>query len=207
MAKRISYRALNDGQVAYIFESFAKGKTVIEIASGLDLSRTDRQKRSIVYQRLSDAGIRVARTKNAVPSGSRVRLPHAEILRLYATGLGAPAIAKRLGCGTTIVNSVAARAGVLRKHKGRTTQHGYAKVRIGGRYVLEHRHIMEQRLGRRLEPHETVHHINGDGMDNRIENLQLRRGKHGKGMVHRCKDCGSFNVESVPIAERDGHAS
>jgi predicted nucleic acid-binding Zn ribbon protein len=91
--------------------------------------------------------------------------------------------------------------GTRREH----AQHGYMQVYIGSRWMQEHRYVMEQDLGRKLMDYETVHHINGDRKDNRIENLQLRMGKHGKGQAFRCADCGSCNIIAERLREHSEH--
>lgn len=48
-------------------------------------------------------------------------------------------------------------------------------------HTAEHRHVMEQAIGRALRPGETVHHKNGVRNDNRLENLELWSSSHPPG--------------------------
>lgn len=79
-----------------------------------------------------------------------------------------------------------------RKEGWCTDKNGYKYATFNGKSMFEHRLIMEGIMGRKLTAQETVHHINGDRMDNRPINLELWSSKHGKGQ--RVSDKVAFAI-------------
>ena len=72
--------------------------------------------------------------------------------------------------------------------KGCWYENGYKVLYDGTKHgIKEHRYVMENEIGRKLEPGEIVHHINENVADNRIENLILMtKGEHSS--YHRKKE-------------------
>lgn len=98
-----------------------------------------------------------------------------EFLRSNFPTKGGKWCSERLSRGFHATHKMAAKLGIEMEHVYESiSQQGYV-VDISDRNnkILKHRKVMEEYLGRKLTSSEIVHHINGDKLDNRVENLEI----------------------------------
>lgn len=159
--------------------------------------------------------IKVAGGTIRPPQGQRTKTTYEdeiEMCKMYQNGVSLAGIEAIYKCCYSVVNRALQKHGIKKRRQRKLKNSGYSITDQGyllklvrendafscmrnkRGYVLEHRLVMAKKLNRPLTKSETVHHIDGNKSNNHPDNLELRQGKHGKGVIMCCLDCGSKNI-------------
>lgn len=123
-------------------------------------------------------------------------LRHAKIpMRTVKEGV---ALVKRIGPATPNWKGGRYKVGARGRYF-KVWAHGHPFANRDG-YVMEHRLVMEKKLGRFLAKEEIVHHRDGDGHNNKISNLQLTtKKKHFKAHFNGVKSVKKYKKENARL--------
>lgn len=123
------------------------------------------------------------RTKSADGYDSRCKSCKAELRVKSINWVSCPVCNKNLKMEKSPMCKTCSNRQPKKNWKGGRIKDGKGYIRINtpehpnatgtGKYVPEHRLVMEKHLGRYLTKEENVHHKNGIRDDNRLENLEL----------------------------------
>ncbi len=88
--------------------------------------------------------------------------------------------------------------GVIKK-----IHNGYYFVKCGLDYVGEHVLVVEEKIGRTLEKGETIHHLDGNKLNNELNNLMLFKSqKEHKSFENKIRQHGLTQQILKQISER-----
>lgn len=167
-------------EVVALWEEYKSGAKIAAVL-GWDRKR--------VWRVLHAQGIRPGKGKQPA-----YELDEATLRRKYLDEqMSQSQIARELGCTVIVLQRLLAKYGIVSRGRGLPgdrnpawdggrllDKDGYVLVhcpdhpnaRRNG-YLLEHRLVMSEHLGRPLKRHEVVHHIDGDHQNNALDNLSL----------------------------------
>lgn len=146
-----------------------------------------------VIRRLQEAGVAIRTRRDWRGGRQPLPLDDERIRQMVAEGCSCAEIGAEMGVGAECIRRRLVGMGLARlPAKARMTKNvfwrggrtvdkqGYVLVKAPGHphagrsgYVREHRLVMERKLGRLLERHEVVDHIDGNTANNDPENLRL----------------------------------
>lgn len=170
-----------------LIAAYLEGETLRDLAARLGTSP------QTLRRRLIESGVTIRPLgRPGKPLPGKQRVSDQQILDLADGTRSCQEIGDALGIGDESVRKRLVRLGVPRlpgkarmEHNhfwagGRSTDRGYILVKApehphatAAGYVREHRLVMEQMLGRYLEPGEVVDHIDGRVTNNHPSNLRL----------------------------------